>query len=307
MIVFDTDLSFGTPGAEIDDGAALIFLHQIAKEEVAAVTTVHGNTDLPNVLHNTRRMLAYLDWTVPLGRGAEQGLIEQKEWFAEWQAGYGPTEPWPDEGAEGALPSAVNLIVDLIRANPHEVTIIAVGPLTNLALAARLAPDVVPLTRQIIAMGSSFGEGEADAEFNTKCDPEATQIVLSAGWPIKLIGLNITTQVQFSRADFAALLDQNRAIALLKKQAQGWIDRVESKGWGDGGCALHDVLAAAAYFRPDLFTWHQTGVAVDLWPQNRRGVSRFVSVSEKHPPIEIATAVDVAACRQFIKNALYKI
>lgn len=299
MIIFDTDMGLGTPRAEIDDGAALIFLLRSMGERVTAVTTTHGNTTLENVVHNSHRLLAYLERSdLPLGRGAAHGLIEEKAWFVDWQAGYGETPPWPDQSP---LPLAANLIIDTVRANPGQVTLIAVGPLTNLALAVRLAPDIVPLVRQVVTMGGSLAE-KPEPEFNARCDPEAAQIVLNAGWPLRLIGLEITNQVHFSRAEFAALPDNQPALALLKAQADGWISRVESMGWGHGGCALHDALAVAAVFDPSLFEWRETAVSVTLHPEDQRGITR--AVPQEGSLVETAVAVDVDPCRELIWSYL---
>lgn len=299
MIVFDTDMSLGTPGAEIDDGAALIFLLRAMGEQVTAVTTTHGNTTLENAVHNSRRLLAYLKRSdLSQGCGASHGLIEDKAWFADWQAGYGETPPWPD-GAP--LPLAANLIIDTVRANPGQVTLIAVGPLTNLALAVRLAPEIVPLVRQVVTMGGSLAD-TSNPEFNARCDPEAAHIVLNAGWPLRLVGLEITNQVHFSRTEFAALPDANPAVALLKTQADGWISRVESMGWGQGGCALHDALAVAAVFDESLFEWQETAVSVTLYPEDQRGITRAVPQAESL--VETAVSVDVERCRELIWSHL---
>ncbi|WP_420629262.1 nucleoside hydrolase [Candidatus Leptofilum sp.] len=299
MIIFDTDMSLGTPGAEIDDGAALIFLLRAMGERVTAVTITHGNTNLENVLHNSRHLLTYLGREdLPLGRGAAQGIIEEKAWFADWQAGYGRTPPWPDQSP---LPLAANLIIETVRANPGQVTLIAVGPLTNLALAVRLAPDIVPLVRQVVTMGGSLAD-KPTPEFNARCDPEAAHIVLNAGWPLRLIGLEITSQVPFSRAAFARLPDDDPALKLLKTQADGWIDRVESMGWGNNDCSLHDALAVAAVLDESLFEWQETAVSVTLHPQNQRGITR--AVPQKGNLVETAVSVDADRCRDLIWSYL---
>ena len=299
MIIFDTDMSLGTPGAEIDDGAALIFLLRAMGKRVTAVTTTHGNTTLENAVHNSRRLLAYLKRSdLPLGRGAAHGLIEEKTWFAEWQAGYGETPPWPDNAP---LPLAATLIIDTVRAHPGQVTLIAVGPLTNLALAVRLAPDIVPLVRRVVTMGGSLTD-KTTPEFNAHCDPEAAHVVLHAGWPLRLIGLEITSQVPFSRAAFASLPDDDRALKLLKTQADGWIDRVESMGWGNNDCSLHDALAVAAVFDESLFEWRETAVSVTLHPENQRGITR--AVPQTGSLVETAVSVDAERCRELIWSYL---
>lgn len=301
MIIFDTDCSLGTPRAEIDDGAALIFLHKLLKKKVAAVTTVHGNTDLLAVVHNVRRLLAFLDWHVPLGVGAAEPLVDDKVWFAEWTAAYGPTPPWPDQPS---LLGAVDMMAELIRAHPHQITIVAVGPLTNVALLARTYPELISQVHRVIAMGASFDAAEPQAEFNIRCDPEAAHGVLTAGWPVRLIGLDLTSQISFTRAEFAALPERNQAITLLKEQVPAWIDRLETMGWGDNDSALHDAVATAAYMQPDLFIWQKTGVEVLLSPQEDRGITRRRPVGEQFPTVEVAVGVDAARCKALIWSAL---
>ena len=296
-ILFDTDMSLGTPGAEIDDGAALILLLRAMGDRVTAVTTTHGNTNLEDVMQNTQRMLAYLGREdVPLGRGAAEALLEDKAWFAEWQAGYGQPQPWPHESY---LPLAANLIIDAIRANPGEVTLIAVGPLTNLALALRLAPDIATQVKQVVIMGGSFGEAEPMPEFNAHCDPEAARIVLQASWPVRMIGLNITQQVPFRREEFAALPEANQAVVMLKRFAGEWIDRVEAMGWGSGGCALHDALAVAAVMDEGLFEWRDTAVHVELNNIPKRGAMQFCPPTPQ-TNIQVAVTVDAPRCHDLI-------
>ena len=180
LVLLDTDMSLGTPRAEIDDGAALIALSSVESIEIAAITTVHGNVDAELAMHNLQRLLYYLDRTdIPLGMGAVGPLVGDKAWFEEWQAGYGRTPFWP---AIDVCPPAAGLIVETIRSNPNAISILAIGPLTNLAVALQVAPDIIPLVQSLIVMGGSFGSSEP--EFNSRCDPEAAQLVLNAGWPV---------------------------------------------------------------------------------------------------------------------------
>lgn len=301
MLIFDTDCSLGTPNAEIDDGAALLYLHRRLRNQVAAVTTVHGNTEITDVNHNVARLLSHLDWQVKVGEGAADPLVDQKEWFREWAAAYGPTPPWT---MPAPFRPAFSVLSELIEAHPHQITLVAVGPLTNLALLARARPYLVPRVKQVITMGASFETAEPQPEFNIRCDPEAAHIVLTAGWPVRLIGLNITQQIKFTRAEFDALPESNQGITLLKRQVPRWIDRLETMGWGDGDSALHDAVAVAAYERPELFTWQKTGVEVVLWPSEQRGVTQLQPAGLGNQAVEVAVEVDGAACRHLIWSAL---
>ncbi len=303
MIIFDTDLSLGTPKAEIDDGAALIALLQTMGERVAGITTIHGNTNVANVTYNVCRALAYLKrLDVPVGLGADQALIEDKTWFADWQAGYGETEQW--DGVNLAkMPAATDLIIKFAYKYPNQLTIIAVGPLTNLALAAQKTPEIVPLMKEVVMMGGFFGGENQAPEFNIRCDPEAAQIALNAGWHVRALGLNITDRIHFSAAEFKRLPDCNPAVSLLKKQAPGWIERVTAQGWGQDSCALHDALAVAAVAEPQLFQWRAASAQVELDGENRGGI-KALPATKATPSMQIAVDVDANKCKTWILSAL---
>ena len=301
-LLVDTDVGLGTPGAEIDDGAALIMLLRAPGLLVRGLTTVHGNVPLEAAGHNARRLLAYLGREeIRVGRGAERPLVQDPTWFQAWQAGYGPTPAWPGEPRPLL---AANLIVDTVRAYPGRLTLLALGPLTNLALAVRLAPDIAGQVREVVAMGGSFDNATLAAEFNIRCDPEAAHIVFSAGWPLRLLGLNVTRQVRFTREDFARLPDDSPAVSLLKRQAPGWINRVEAQGWEQGGCALHDAVAVAALLDETLFDSVSATATVELADPARRGQTVLRPASEQQPGARIAAGVDDQRCHELIWSYL---
>jgi inosine-uridine nucleoside N-ribohydrolase len=313
-VLLDTDISLGTPGAEIDDGAALIALvaaegavmvpdparepplHDAIPESplIQAITTVHGNVGPELAMHNLRRLLSYLERTgIPVGLGAAQPLVGDKGWFDAWQMGYGRTPPWP---AAEEIPAASELIVQTIHENPG-ISILAIGPLTNLALALRIDPTIVSKVGSLFVMGGSFeAAAAAGPEFNIRCDPQAAQLVLNGGWPLRMLGLELTQQIFFSRADFAALPQTNGALDLLRRQAPGWIDRVEGQGWEQGGCSLHDAVAVAAFLDESLFEWREVSVSVELMDPEARGRTSIVLAGEAGSVVRVAVGCDVEGC-----------
>jgi inosine-uridine nucleoside N-ribohydrolase len=304
LVYIDTDISLGTPGAEIDDGAALIALLQSPQVEIIGIGTVHGNVPVDDATQNLLRLLSLFGIkNIPVGIGASLPLIENKSWFVQWQAGYERTPRWR---VDKALPSAANLLIDLIRSSSRKINILAIGPLTNIALALRLAPDLTNKIKRVITMGGSSIHKNSVAEFNIHCDPEAAQMVFSSGLPLRLLGLEITKQIVFSREDFACLPDSNPAVHLLKYHSTGWIDRVEHAGWEKDGCALHDAVAAVALIHEDLFQFQKLDVSVELFMNKRRGVTLFKKpgAGEKSLPIEVAIHVDAAKCKAWILSAL---
>lgn len=299
-VLLDTDMSLGTPRAEIDDGAALIALSSVESIEIAAITTVHGNVDAELAMHNLQRLLYYLDRTdIPLGMGAVGPLVGDKAWFEEWQTGYGRTPFWPNIDY---CPPAAGLIVETIRSNPNAISILAIGPLTNLAMALQVAPDIISLVQSLIVMGGSFGSSEP--EFNSRCDPEAAQLVLNAGWPVRMLGLEVTRKIFFSREDFETLPRTDQARKLLRRQAPGWIDRVQSQGWEQGGCALHDAVALVALLDEALFEWREAAVTVELNDSAARGRTMITASHPSGSNIRVALSCDVQACYDHIRSLL---
>lgn len=298
LVYIDTDVGLGTPGAEIDDGAALIFLLRQPGIEVVVAGSVFGNVPVPDADLNLDRLLTWLDGRhIPRGFGAAKPLVEDMVWFESWQSDYGKTFPW---NTRPAACLAAKLIIDTVHNHSGQISILSLGPMTNLALAVRLDPSIVSLTQEVIVMGGSFNAQSPAPEFNVRCDPEAAQIVFHAGWQVHVLGLDVTRRVHFSRRDFSSLSERNPAIALLRAQAPGWISRVEGMGWEQDGCALHDAVAAAYLVDQTLFQKEHASVEVELKDEHSRGLTRFTRGSENRQVANVITEVDVAKCRDLI-------
>lgn len=304
LVYVDTDVSLGTPGAEIDDGAALIFLLRQQGVHVVSAGSVFGNAPVKDTSLNLDRLLTWLGGEyIPLGLGAERPLIADIHWFESWQSDYGKTLPWQ---SRPVTILAANLLIEKIRSHPSQVSILSLGPMTNLALAVRLAPDIIPLTHQVIVMGGSFNVLNPAPEFNTRCDPEAAQIVFNSGWNVHILGLDITRRVHFSRFDFSSLPEGNPAVELLRSQAPGWIDRMEEMGWEQDGCALHDAVAAAYLVDDTLFNIEEACVEVELAQPDQRGLTRFMPKDTGSPVVHVVTDLDVEKCRDLIWSQIVR-
>ncbi len=190
-ILFDTD-----PG--VDDAMALLFALNSPELEVVGVTTVYGNAEVEQTTLNALRVLEVAGRTdIPVAAGAACPLVRPyrgKRGHIHGEDALGNTF-LPTPSARPLDLPAAEYIIRTALAQPGEVTLVAVGPLTNLALAARLEPRVVPAVRQIVIMGgAAFVPGNASpvAEANLFNDPEAASIVFSAGWPLTMVGLDVT-------------------------------------------------------------------------------------------------------------------
>jgi len=302
LVYVDTDVALGTPGAEIDDGAALIFLLRNKVINLVGAGSVFGNVPVHDADLNLDRLLTWLDGKhISRGLGAARPLIADTTWFEPWQSVYGKTLSWYSHPATYL---AASLIIHTIRTHPGQVSILSLGPMTNLALAIRLEPGIIPLTHEVIVMGGSFNVQKPTPEFNVRSDPEAAQIVLSSGWKVHVLGLEITRRVHFSRRDFACLSDGNPAVELLRTQAPGWIDRMEEMGWEQDGCALHDAVAAAYLVDDTIFQTEKTSVEIELAKPNARGITRFSPTTENRPIVNVVTELDTVKCRDLIWSHL---
>ena len=152
-------------------------------------------------------------------------------------------------------------------AAPGEITLVAIGPLTNIALALRREPRIVQQVREVVIMGGALrvpGNDTPAAEFNIYVDPQAAHIVLHAGWPIRLVSLDVTTQTQMQREQVQMLTRSESPVMRAIKQMLDYSFDVFGPAYGVGDFQMHDPLCLAAAFQPDLITWDPVYVDVEL-------------------------------------------
>jgi purine nucleosidase len=277
-VLLDTDLAMGADvGADIDDGFALALALADSAIEVELVTTVGGNSDVATSTRLTRALLERLDRAdVPVVQGA---------------------------GLDAPTRDAALAIVEKVMAEPGELTVVAIGPLTNVALALSLEPGLAAAVGEIVAMGGVYlkqtNNSAMPGEYNFWCDPVAASAVLASGAPLRLVGLDVTEQVRLSKSDTSAMAASGTRFAPYAAAcANAWIDfpgRSGSDGPARDSCALHDPLAVAVVSRPSLVTWRPAHVAVETSSPLTRGVAiadLLTSQSPPEPNCRIGVAVD---------------
>jgi inosine-uridine nucleoside N-ribohydrolase len=180
--------------------------------------------------------------------------------------------------------------------------VLAIGPLTNLALALQTAPEIAGLVKGVIAMGGSFHS--QSPEFNIHCDPCAARLVLGAGWSVTLLGMEITRRMFFTRAEFASLPAEHPALRLFGEQAAGWIERVESMGWEQGGCSLHDAAAAAYLLHPEFFSEQRAIVEISEGETLPAGTTTLrPAEAADQTTVRVVTEVDAQKCKALIYSS----
>lgn len=259
-IVLDCD-----PGH--DDALAITLALARPELHVLGITTVGGNSPLANTTRNALRVLALLGRSdVPVAAGAERALLRES-WV--------PVEFHGESGLDGAdLPEPVAsarpegslaLTEALVAGAGRPVTLVATGPLTNVALLLRARPRICEGIERICLMGGSLGEGNttASAEFNIWQDPEAATIVFGSGIPISMMGLDVTHRALFLEPDVA------RLEALDTRLARVWVELLRffavyhRRRYGWDGSPIHDAVAIAHLAAPGLVTTELLRVDVE--------------------------------------------
>src|SRR5215813_11157150 len=195
-IIFDTD-----PGT--DDAMALMLALNSPELDVRAITVVPGNVTAEMGLENALRMVSLANrCDIPIAAGAKHPLFQKLITAEFWHGKNGLANiELPPSKCKVDSRFGPDLIIQLVHESPHEITLVPVGPLTNIALAVEKDPSIVPLVKEVILMGGSIkgGNVNAAAEANIHTDPEAAQIVFQAGWPLTMVGLDVGDKTLLGR------------------------------------------------------------------------------------------------------------
>jgi len=311
-IILDTDMAMGVLGSDIDDGFALALALAEPSISVELVTSVNGNADVESGSFLSVELLHRLGHPdIPVVQGAAAPLVfpDKRRGAPDYvQRDFGHRKPQPGFAAAE--------IARRIDAEPGELTIVAIGPLTNIAAAINLDPDLPSKVKEIVIMGGVFlGHTNSEVkpgEFNFFVDPEAADAVVRSGAPIRLVGLDVTVQVQLTREQATEMTSSDSEFSQFAGEYTiAWIDHLLKQHPGDPfagkSCAMHDPLAVAAVSHPQLMTWKDAYVQVVTGPSVARGVVVADFLANENPPrpnVKIATEVDADGFVQYFLDQL---
>jgi inosine-uridine nucleoside N-ribohydrolase len=279
-VIFDTD--FVVPPQ--DDSMALLLALKSPELQILGITTVAGNDSMERATSDALRVLEIAGRTdIPVYRGANMPLVHEKtQWAAtvhgRWWSDEPPPAP-PGGFAKKAAEreSAIDFIVRTIDANPGQVTIIAIGPLTNVAMALNLEPGLAPKIKKIVIMGGAFawladgaGNITPNAEFNFWVDPEAARQVVRAGIPTAITPLNVTRKTSFTKQWYDKIVAVDTPVTALLKERMGPLFEQNPTRGGN----MYDQLTVGALIDPTLVKTQDLFVDVDI----NHGVNYGVSV-----------------------------
>lgn len=288
-IIFDVDTG-------IDDAMAMAYALNSPELEILGFTTCFGNVPVEEATRNTLTVLEKVGKRIPVYPGAGQTLMR------------GEKDHWPrhihgEDGLGNCLKDdpitreesqvAADFIIEQVKKRPNEITIIAVGPLTNLAVAIKKAPEIIPLVKEVVVMGGAVkvpGNVNSYAEANIISDPEAAGYVLSSGLKVILVGLDVTMQTLLPKSQLSEWRASGKETAqFFADMTELYIGFYESSYPGILGCALHDPLAVAVAIDPSFVTMESMNVEVVIEGEE---VGRTVGCIDGEPKIQVCTEVE---------------
>jgi purine nucleosidase len=282
-VIIDTD-----PGT--DDAMAILLALNSPELDVKAMTVVPGNVTAPQALRNTLglvRLAGRCDIPVAAGavRPMAQRLITAE--FVHGEDGMGNIAlPEPACEVDGRF--GPDLIIEMVHAMPGEITLIPIGPLTNIALAVLKDPSIVPLVKEVFVMGGSITEGNVNAvaEANIYNDPEAAQIVFHAGWKVTMIGLDVTHKTNFDKSHLERLAAGSGPQVEFSKRVMGFLIELAAK-FGAEGTPMHDPLALGVAIDPSFVRTGFMRIDVETKGEFTRGqtVGNRYNMVERNEPV----------------------
>ncbi|WP_086870677.1 ribonucleoside hydrolase RihC [Kosakonia pseudosacchari] len=296
-MILDTD-----PG--IDDAVALAAALFAPQCDLKLITTVAGNVSLEKTTRNALQLLNFWHADIPLAQGAATPLLRPL---------YSAADVHGESGMDGydfiehqrqplAIP-AFQAMRDVLLASPEPVTLVTIGPLTNIALLLTHYPECQFNIRRLVMMGGSAGRGNftPNAEFNIAIDPEAAARVFTSGLEIVMCGLDVTNRATLTPEYLAALPALNNTGKMLHALFSHY-----RSGSMATGLRMHDLCAIAWLARPELFTLKSCFVAVETQGQYTTGTT-VVDIEGKlglPPNAQVALDIDVDGFRHWVAEVL---
>ncbi len=277
-VIFDTD-----PGT--DDAMALMLALNSPELDVRAITVVPGNVTAKQGLENALRMVSLASrCDIPVAAGAQHPLFQKLITAEFWHGKNGLANiELPPSKCKVDARYGPDLIIEMVHAAPHEITLVPVGPLTNIALAVEKDPSIVPLVKEVILMGGSItgGNVNASAEANIYNDPEAAQIVFQAGWPLTMVGLDVGDKTLLSKKYLDQLGQTHGPINDFIYQVAHYLVDLSAQ-FGTDGTPMYDPLAVGVAIDATLVKAPLMHVDVET----RGDFTRGETVANRHGAVE---------------------
>lgn len=267
-VIIDTD-----PGT--DDAMAILLALASPELDVRAFTVVPGNVTAPQALDNTLRLASLAGrCDIPIAAGARRPMAQRLITAEFVHGGNGLADvELPESECEVDPRFAPDLIIDMVHAAPGEITLVPIGPLTNIALAVLKDPAIVPLVKEVVIMGGSITEGNvtAVAEANIFNDPEAAQVVFDAGWKVTMVGLDVTHRTNFGPSHLERLARTRGPQNDFATEVMSFLVDMAIEDFDAEGTAMHDQLAIGVVIDPTFVRTRHMRIDVETRGEFTRG------------------------------------
>ncbi|MGO4108994.1 nucleoside hydrolase [Paenibacillus sp. YAF4_2] len=296
-LIIDTDI-----GSDIDDAMALALALRSPELKLEGVTTVYGDAQLRAKMVSKMIQLSGKS-DIPVMAGLDRPLLGNRPIWMAGHEGEGLLEP----GEELRFDSrhAVDFIIETVMNNPGEITLIPIGPLTNIAASLIREPKIASHVKEIVLMGGAtrLADNGADirvVEHNIACDPEAASVVFGSGAPIVMVGLDVTMKVQITEKERQSLIDSNDPLNLkLADMMERWFGFVKEQH-----TYMHDPLTVSLLIDRSLVQTKKMRIEVEYDHRPRTG--QTIATLADNPNVEVCLEVDADRMVQLLISRLLK-
>ncbi|HEY9495000.1 MAG TPA: nucleoside hydrolase [Intrasporangium sp.] len=297
-----------------DDAVALLLAVGSPQVDLRAVTTTFGNCSVEDATRNALQILTLARATdIPVARGAAGG-IDGKATLGNYVHGVSGLDgpPMPEPGFDVVPETATELLRRTIETSTEPVTIAATGPITNVAQLLLDHPTVKDGIHEIVFMGGSTERGNhtPTAEFNTFADPEALDLVLNSGLPVRMVGLNLTHQALATPAVVERMAAMDHVVGRTCAAWMGFFGASYNRVWEFEAPPVHDPCTIAGLIDPDLIAWRDAFVAVELdgrWTRGTTVVDLHQRYPDQQPNVHVAMSLDAPRYWDLVLSAIDRV
>lgn len=311
-IIIDTDPAMGSKGGDPEDGFAILLALRSPEVDGVGITVVQGNVPVDHGYPNALHLMELVGRTdVPVLAGVEAPMNPARKTQVEWLTRRGELprlvprrEPAPGD------PHAVDFLIQTVLDEPGAITLVTIGPLTNVATALERAPEMAGKLAGVVAMAGAAtvpGNITPAAEFNVWADPEAADVVFRAGMPLTMVGLDVCEQTHLGLETVQRVGQGGTELARFVAEAvTPWIE-LRRRISGEADLHLYDSLAVATAFRPDFVHVEDSWVAIETEGRLTQGETVahrgiLLKASRHEPNAKIALEVDAEAFEAFFEE-----
>lgn len=293
-----------------DDAVAIMLAAKHPKIDLLAITTVAGNQTLEKTTKNALKVCSYLGITdVPIAAGMARPLVRDQIIADNIHGETGLDGPvFGEPTLKVDTRHAVDLIIELLLNSEGDIHIVPTGPLTNIAMALRREPKILPKIKKIVLMGGSYQLGNVTpcAEFNIFADPEAAHIVFNCGRPIVMIGLDVTRKARVTKDVIEKMRGVNNKASKLFLELMEFFGKTQREVFGWDGPPLHDPVTIAYLIDPSLLKTKLMHTEIELRSTlcYGRTVCDYFGVTGKEPNVEVAVDIDTEKYWEIIRDTL---